>query len=213
MSEDYKLEEVKSITESLIDSKRTVLKARFKILKGLPEEVANTQIENDEELATHIRDLLQLNFHNAFATYGVLVMEEPENFKIIKSDIKNRKFEFEYNGKLYASLNLLHMLTSYNKEIKDREIDIMNMIENYYVISYNIPFDFDNTGNITKDETLADNVEKWIRRSELKDTVRLKTDDKEVLDVMDKYADLAIKYLVDSLEVQINDELKYLIGE
>lgn len=205
-------EEVKSITEELIESQRKILKARFKIIKNLPEEVANSQIENDEELASHIRDILQLNFHNAFAVYGVLVMEDDDDFKIVKSDIKNKKFEYQYKGQLCASLRLIHMLTRYNKEIQDRDQEILELIDNYYVISYNIPFDFDNSGNVSKNETLSTNVNRWLKNSEFKAS-SIRSSDEEILDILDKYVDSAIKSLIQSLDAQINEEIAYLMEE
>lgn len=201
-------EEIRNITQEIVDSERVSLKARFSILKSLPAAVSNEQIIMDDDLNNHIKDVLELNFHNGFAVLGVLEMDK---FKIVKADLVNKKFEFEYNGKLYASLRLLHMLTNTNKEIKEREEDIMQMIEDYYIISENIPFEFDNKGNITRSESLATCVNRWAKKAEFK-CRNMTVSEENVLEALDKYADEAIKSLASSIETIALEELNNLIG-
>lgn len=194
--------------QKLIDSSRASFKARLRISKSLPEEVFKEQLIMDEELSSYLKDLLEFNFHNGFATLGVL---EFDKFEISETDINNKKFKFKYNGKLYASLRLLHMLTNTNKEIKEKEEDIMQMIENYYVISENIPFEFDNDGNITRDEKLATHVNRWTKKAEF-ECRNMTLTEESVLEALDKYVDEAIKSLVSSIENTATEELNNLIG-
>ncbi len=84
--------------QKLIDSSRASFKARLRISKSLPEEVFKEQLIMDEELSSYLKDLLEFNFHNGFATLGVL---EFDKFEISEADINNKKFKFKYNGKLY----------------------------------------------------------------------------------------------------------------
>ena len=194
--------------QKLIDSSRASFKARLGISKSLPEDVFKEQLIMDEELSSYLKDLLEFNFHNGFATLGVL---EFDKFEISEADINNKKFKFKYNGKLYASLRLLHMLTNTNKEIKEKEEDIMQMIENYYVISENIPFEFDNDGNITRDEKLATHVNRWTKKAEF-ECRNMTLTEGSVLEALDKYVDEAIKSLVSSIENTATEELNNLIG-
>lgn len=197
-----------SMQKKLIDSDRASFKARLGISKSLPENVFKEQLIMDEELCSYLKDLLEFNFHSGFATLGVLEFNE---FKILDVDLKNKKFKFKYSGKLYASLRLLHMLTNTNKEIKEKEEDIIQMIENYYIISENIPFEFDNEGNIIRDEKLATYVNKWTKKAEF-ECRKVTHTEEYTLEVLDKYANEAIKFLVSSIENTATEELNYLIG-
>ena len=202
-------EELRDLTKEVVESERVALKSRFSILKSLPMSVSNEQLAMDHEIDDYLKDVLELNFHNGFATLGVLELDE---FKVVSADLENKKFEFKYKGTLYASLRLLHMLTNTNREIKESEKDIMEMIENYYVISQNIPFEFDETGNITRNNTLAANVRNWANTAEFK-CREMSYSEEFVLDALDKHADEAIKYLINSFEIIAQKELENLIGE
>lgn len=204
--------EVKSITKDIIESSRIALKARFAILKNMPSSIANQQIITDTDIDVHMRELLEFNFHTGFATLGALTFDDDFGFKVVDADIDNKKFKFEYKGKLYASLRLLHMLTNTNKEIQDKEEEIMQMIEDYYIVSRNIPFYFDNNGNVSRDESLATNVIRWTSSAEF-ECRKMSDSEEEILAILDKYADEAIKALVESIEKTAQQEMEYLLGE
>ena len=52
-------EEIRNITQEIVDSERISLKARFSILKSLPAAVSSEQIIMDEDLNNHIKDVLR----------------------------------------------------------------------------------------------------------------------------------------------------------